>query len=260
MDIFPTLAELSQAKLPESGKQLDGQSLAGLLNNPQANWTGSEMFLFRGFQMLDPDITQKKDDGHVRQNLGKRAVGILKDDTKYLEDGGLFNIAADPREKQDLSKAQPAMAKQMIARSLAVLQEIINDPGSFTRPVFLIGHQGAPTTHIWAYGAALVTSGLDNTNHELKNWQQAGDQAGYDCDIKTPGKYVIWIEETIPGAELTATVNGASTPVYQAPKDPAQCKSIDLPAGRVRLHISLEETGTKPFALKKISFERVTGK
>ena len=114
LDLFPTLVTLTGATLPP--RPMDGQDVSKLV-------TGEVDRIARARHRRRPRGRVLGADRRGRPSLGQ---------WKYLRPGTwsgsttLFDLEADPAEKQDLSRARPDLVKQLEAR----LQEL--DP--LTRP------------------------------------------------------------------------------------------------------------------------------
>ena len=109
LDLFPTLVTLTGAKLPP--RPMDGQDVSRLVTGEVDRIGGRGIDGGRELVFSGPN----------------GAAGIRSGRWKYLRPGiwsgttTLFDIEADPVEKQDLSRARPDLVKQLEAR----LQELI---------------------------------------------------------------------------------------------------------------------------------------
>jgi len=103
IDIFPTLAEITGAKLEDSVKQqVEGRSLWPLLKNPQSEWA----------------------DRYLVHHVGRWAKGKAED-AKYakcaiqnarytlVNNEELYDLKADPGEKTDVSAAHPEVVTKL---------------------------------------------------------------------------------------------------------------------------------------------------
>lgn len=113
LDIFPTLAQITGAKVPES-IQLDGRSLVPLLQNPQAVWP--DRFLFT----------------HVgRWEKGKAAESQFADCAvrnprfQLVNNQELYELKTDPGEAQNVIAAHPKVVAQMRAAYAQWWKEIL---------------------------------------------------------------------------------------------------------------------------------------
>jgi arylsulfatase len=112
IDIFPTLAELAGAKVPEDvAKKLDGRSLVPLLQNPQAEWADRHLFTHVGRWGKGQAEASKYSNCSVRSpryNMVSEGKGNGK---KWA----LYDLKADPGEKTDVSAEHPDIVKEMDA-------------------------------------------------------------------------------------------------------------------------------------------------
>ena len=109
LDLFPTLVTFTGAKLPP--RPMDGQDVSKLVTGEVERIGGRGIDGGRELVFSGPN----------------GAAGLRSGRYKYLRPGTwsgattLFDIEADPGEKQDLSRARPDLVKQLEAR----LQELI---------------------------------------------------------------------------------------------------------------------------------------
>jgi arylsulfatase len=111
IDFFPTLAAIAGAK--ESGAiraQVEGRSLVPLLENPAAPWPERTLFthLGRWPRGADP-ATAKFQTCAVRTPQWHLVSPDGSTSPKWM----LFNVAADPGEKEDLSTRHPDIIRQL---------------------------------------------------------------------------------------------------------------------------------------------------
>jgi len=111
-DIFPTLAELAGAKVPDDvAAKLDGRSLVPLLKDPGAPWPDRYVFTHIG-RWAKGQAAQSKYAGcsvrSPRYNMvsaGKAADGKWE----------LYDLQEDPGEKKDVAAQHPEVIKEMSA-------------------------------------------------------------------------------------------------------------------------------------------------
>ena len=94
LELFPTLATVSGAKLPE-GLALDGYDMLPVLEGKSPSPRKEMFWEFRGQKAARV--------GHMKWIDSAKAKG-------------LFDLAADPREKNDLASAKPALVEQFASR------------------------------------------------------------------------------------------------------------------------------------------------
>jgi arylsulfatase len=163
IDILPTLAEICQAKIPETLKT-DGKSLVPLLNGKSIDWADRPLFFYwnRRYPELYNNIALQQ--GNY----------ILVGQTNYnaaLEEFELFDIQHDPYENKNLvsEKKEVALAlkKELdrLYRELIFSENIINPPRIMVgnqneNPVFLNRNDADGERGIWAqeeiYGKWLI--------------------------------------------------------------------------------------------------------
>ena len=140
---------------------------------------------------------------------------------------------------------------------------ILSEPGSYTMPVFLVGHRGHVESEILAYGPTDVADGVVNTAHALRNWTSAGEWATWDIDVRTPGRHevTLWREgqldssptlrASVGDAQVDGTLQGKAT----------NLGIVELAAGKAVLRLELLDPGkgTSPAIdkLEKIVLRRV---
>lgn len=116
-DLFPTLAELADAKIPV-GYELDGRSLVPLLKDPNTAWPDRDLFFHVGRWNkkgapgqwgqgnTDPDAAKYKQ--FAVRNKKWRLVG------ESLAGESLYDIENDPGETTDVAKNHPDVAASML--------------------------------------------------------------------------------------------------------------------------------------------------
>ncbi|MGC8743881.1 MAG: arylsulfatase [Verrucomicrobiia bacterium] len=101
IDIFPTLAEIAGAKIPE-GLNLDGRSLVPLLKNPQAQW--DDRFLF-----INVGRWQK---GKAAESKYKNCA-VRNGRFRFVNNNELYDIQSDPGETQNVIDKYPEVVAEM---------------------------------------------------------------------------------------------------------------------------------------------------
>lgn len=100
VDILPTLVELTGAKLPNV--PLDGRSLVPLLKDPRAAWADRRLFVHVGRWPKGEVATAKYE---------KCAVRTAR--YRFVNNKELYDIKADPGEKQDVSGQHPEVVAEL---------------------------------------------------------------------------------------------------------------------------------------------------
>ncbi len=112
IDVFPTLAEIVGAKLGnDTAKQVEGHSLVPLLKNPASAWTDRTLVAHQGRWERGKAAESKYLHCSIR-NTRWQLVCDTKDGSKRWE---LFDLKADPGEKNDVASTHPEMVKELEA-------------------------------------------------------------------------------------------------------------------------------------------------
>ena len=112
IDFFPTIAELAGAKLSGPVQaQMEGRSLVPLLRNPDAAWPDRVLFTHVGRWERGQAAQAKYRDCSVR-NSRWQMVGVSKAGDKQWQ---LFDVKADPGEKNDVASLHPDVVKELDA-------------------------------------------------------------------------------------------------------------------------------------------------
>lgn len=107
LDILPTLAEITGARMPETIK-LDGRSLVPLLNDPQAAWSDRTLFTHVGRWERGRAAESKTALCSIR-NVRYHLVNAAKNGEKWE----LFDVEQDPGEKTNIIADQPDVAAEL---------------------------------------------------------------------------------------------------------------------------------------------------
>lgn len=112
VDVFPTLAELAGAKVPaDVAAKLEGRSLTPLLRNPKAAWAERYLVTHLGRWPHGKARESKYLMCSVR-NSRYSLVCASRDGSKKWE---LFDLQADPGEKNNLAAQRPEVVKELEA-------------------------------------------------------------------------------------------------------------------------------------------------
>ena len=98
MDVFPTIVELAGASIPD-GHRVDGVSLASILAGDASEPVRDALYF------------------HYQNPRGPEQRAVIQDGWKYLLDQTgeehLFNLYADPAERNDLAQEEPELLTAM---------------------------------------------------------------------------------------------------------------------------------------------------
>ncbi|HKM55584.1 MAG TPA: arylsulfatase [Isosphaeraceae bacterium] len=112
IDVFPTLAEIAGAKVPDAvAGKLDGRSLLPLLKDPAAPWLDRILFTHVGRWPKGQAAEGKYQQCSIRTPR-YHLVSTSKTAQPKWE---LYDLTADPGEKTDIAGQQPAVVKELAA-------------------------------------------------------------------------------------------------------------------------------------------------
>ena len=128
IDIFPTLAEIAGAQLPE--KQVEGRSFLSLLRDGQSPWPDRFLFDHAGRWPLNAEPN----------DFQWKQFSVRNDRFRLVEDKFLFDMQSDPGQTTNCIKDHPEIVSEMLAAYDAWWKEtrpmMVNEkhPLSPTRP------------------------------------------------------------------------------------------------------------------------------
>lgn len=110
-DLFPTLAEIAGASLPE-GLDLDGRSLLPLIEDPQASWPDRNLFFHVG-RWNKKGAPGRWGEGNTGPDQAKFKGFAVRNERWRLVGNALYDITQDPGETQDIAKEHPEVAAEL---------------------------------------------------------------------------------------------------------------------------------------------------
>lgn len=168
IDLLPTLCSL--AGVPVVGeKPLDGRDLKPLLCGPSAEWP--ERMLF--------------------SQLNNR-VTVRTQRYRLDPEGALYDMQADPEQKEDVSKRDASVAKQLGAAVADWKKEVLPGIAKDDRP-FPVGYAEFPVAPLPARdgvpsGGVKRSAGAPNCSY-FTNWKSTADVITWDIEVAASGKY-----------------------------------------------------------------------
>ncbi|MCY3968752.1 MAG: arylsulfatase [Acidobacteria bacterium] len=172
IDLLPTLAEL--AGIPYSTSQpVDGLSLSPL---------------------LEPALHDAEawPDRHL-VNHWRGRTSIRSQQYRLDHQGQLFDMAADPGQRNDIAVEQPGVAARLTATRDAWIEQALAElPETDTRP-FPIGHPAHEYTHLpardgVARGGIERSSRYPNDSY-FTGWSSTRDAIDWDVEVLTGGRF-----------------------------------------------------------------------
>lgn len=215
-DIFPTLLDIANLKLPASNLPLDGRSILSYLKGNLKKLSEKEAIFSHWHPYAnhwEPFIKEMHWDPLSKEQVqeldfNKQRITIMDEHYKYLYNaynvkGGpksskgecLIDLVSDPLESNNIVDEFPEIAAKYNAKIKAWFNEIKKTDGAFNSPVFQIGWNGKIESDICAFGA-YKTHGVKNLNHFISGFNQKGDYALYNLNVHKSGRYKVTIKRT----------------------------------------------------------------
>ncbi|QDT27193.1 Arylsulfatase [Gimesia panareensis] len=195
IDILPTLLEFCDVE-STSGIPVDGKSLVPLLTNSSAeNWPERMLFVDRLFRNSIPGTELPV--GSVRTDRWRAAYERNK--------WSLYDMQADPGEKQDVAKSNPVELKRLKSAYQKWFQDV-SELGFEPIPI-PVGHPKAELTSLPANESFLMPEAGQGINYSgkghngyanswIEDWTDPGAQAVWHLDVLTPGTYAVTLKYT----------------------------------------------------------------
>lgn len=113
VDLFPTLAQLAGAKIPRNvAAKLDGRSLVPLLENANTRWPDRYLFTHVGRWPKGSDPNHFK---YAQCSVRSSRYHLVNSNREGLLRWELYDLEADPSEKNDLARQLPEVVREMEA-------------------------------------------------------------------------------------------------------------------------------------------------
>ncbi|MEN8249104.1 MAG: arylsulfatase [Bacteroidota bacterium] len=172
-DLLPTLIELCSLKKPERGHlPFDGRSMVSLLKDKNSEW--DDRLIFMHLQNLQNSPIK-----------GKRYL-LATEKWRLVEGKGLYDIKADPGQKNNLADQYPDVVKEFLKKYDAYWDEVEGLDYPHARPIIGSSHQ----EETWLNTISWVKS-----NDSPHSWNQrhilAGDTVSgfWPVEIAKDGLY-----------------------------------------------------------------------
>lgn len=175
IDLLPTLADLAGIPVT-SQKPLDGISLRDLLTKQEE--PRLERFLF----------------SHWRNR-----VSVRTQQYRFDHQGKLFDMVADPGQRQDVAKQHPELVELLSKQVDDFRQNVLDGYDQDSRP-FIIGHPEAVWTQIpardgTAHGAIQRSNKFPNCSY-FTNWKNTSDEITWDVEVPADGVFEVQLYYT----------------------------------------------------------------
>jgi hypothetical protein len=187
IDLLPTLADCAGVQLDATaGKPLDGRSLKPLLLDHKNDWPQRMLF-----------------------SHWNRKVSVRTDRYRLDDDGALFDMEADPGQRQNIAPAQPKIVAELSKAMTDWRKELLTKLWRDDRP-FTVGYREFPMTQLPArdgvpHGNIHRSASAPNCSY-FTNWTSPDDSITWDIEVHTAGAYEAAIYYTCPAADVGSTI------------------------------------------------------
>ncbi|WP_299547296.1 arylsulfatase [Seonamhaeicola sp.] len=174
VDLLPTLASMCNLNLPRKAK-LDGIDFSPVLTNVNANLPERSVFVHHR-----QDWRQPKD---VSETC------IMKDQWRLINGKALYDIVADPKQKNNVVNEYPELVRQLLKDNMRFLKETKKNPEYHELPIHGVGNAAQKEIKLTIQHAIgedggiwkpeQVSAGMKNTNNT------------YALKIEQSGEYLI---------------------------------------------------------------------
>lgn len=281
IDVFPTLLELCEIKLP-TGSKLDGVSLVPLLKGQNANWPERMLFTHQS----DRDNPKMGNRDGVRS---QRYRAVFESGENKRGDAGwqLYDMLKDPGEKSDIAKNKPDVVKQLAAAYETWFKDVTS--AGFDKPRIPVGYKEHDPVRLYAPQSAFTGkihffAGPGFANDWLTGWTNTADKISFQLDVVRGGLFEVELayacSEENAGAKIRVNVgkNSVGKIVTAAPAEriplphrdggsdtyinrdwgKLNLGQIHLEKGAITLSIeALSKTGKEVMELKHLQLHRM---
>lgn len=191
IDLLPTLADLVGVPLPDD-RPLDGRSLVPLL---------------RGDTSAGDEARRWPDRALLAFSTNGRDVSVRTQQYRLDAAGALYDMVADPGQRDDISASHPAVAQQLNATRRRVSDEVGFGRVRPRRP-FTVG--GAAVTSLPARDGVpqggLPRSSVHPNDSYFLEWSSTSYAVTWDVDVLQAGAYDVQAWYAVPPADVGASV------------------------------------------------------
>ncbi len=185
IDLLPTLADMAGIQLVGK-RRLDGVSLKGYLQGDKRIMEDRMIF------------------SHWRKRVSVRTHQYRLD-----HQGRLYDMVADPGQRQDLSKKREKIAARLRAEQKKFQEEVVAGYDVDNRP-FVIGHPDYRYTQIpardgTAHGNIKRSNKFPNCSF-FTNWVSVDDKITWTAEVGASGSYQVDLEYACPGKDVGSTI------------------------------------------------------
>jgi arylsulfatase A-like enzyme len=192
IDLLPTLAGLAGVPLPDD-RPLDGRSLVPLLSG--------------GASVAGTESPPWPDRALLAFSTNGRDVSVRTQRFRLDAAGALFDMVADPGQRQDVSTRHQALVQQLTSTRRRVSSEV-GFGGPRARRPFTVG--AAALTSLPARDGSpqggLPRSSVHPNDSYFLRWSSTSHAVTWDVDVLEAGAYDVQAWYAVPAADVGASV------------------------------------------------------
>jgi hypothetical protein len=276
IDIFPTILDISGIGIPENNLPVHGRSFWPVLQGKTPpDWENRRYFDNTNFYLIQRHEidTQKPQMHHIALHYQdyklirvNNALYGGPDSVYYL----LYDLAADPVEKNDILNETPEIEAQLIPEIESWYKDVLDGGRAFHQAVYEIGNREETITPI-NLDAVLELKGSvkrsENSTFRYDNWITTGSAMLFEIDVKEEGNYQVELGYSCDPSRLGSVFKAYTrydTAIIRI-DHPSSALSDTLlfPPGRQVLHVELVSLGqgdTGVDVMNHILVHRIPGK
>ncbi len=180
VDLFPTILNLCDVPMPRT-LPLDGRSLAALLTGQTEKWPDRMIFAHQN-----------------RYGETHKTPGSVRTQQYRLVNRGdgseLYDMPADPGQKQDVSDSHPEVTERLAAAYEAWYRDVTS--AGLAPPPLPVGYEATDVVALQAedsqlHGRLKFRRGRGWAHDSALNWKSNDDSLAWGLDVLRPGRYEV---------------------------------------------------------------------
>ncbi len=265
IDIFPTILDACNIKIPENNLPLSGKSLWPLLKGKRIrDWDNRYYFDNTNFYQI-PRGKINIDHPRVRQiSVQHRNYKLIRfdmfhygKDSVYCE---LYDLEKDPLEKTNIASANPELTSSLRKETENWFESILRGGRAYDQGIYEPGkweERGSPV-NLDAYVDLFSNDlNIEKTLFSIDNLKEPGSYISYDINISEKGTYSVEIgynaESVNPGSEFIVFTKYDTASLKISGKNSSVSEILSLPQGRQLLTLKRTRKGTGRAETERIS-------
>ncbi|MBK1875561.1 sulfatase-like hydrolase/transferase [Pelagicoccus mobilis] len=262
IDIYPTLADISNIPYPETQLPLRGFSLKSVLAGGKSLDEDRVLFDGTNLYLLERERSFKDGTPRIRQlSAHYRNWKYIREDN-YIHGGTdehfhkLYNLDTDPNETTDCFAEQAEIGNLLKAHTQTWLDSIIESGRGFEETVIPVGDWNETGTPIHLDATTRIVGPLERpgSGFEFTGWTEIGSALSFNVDVLETGTYRFELDhsESDSGAIFQITAGSASSDCQIGSGKQSYSDPVKLKAGAQQLTITLKDPGSSKDPLDRL--------